>query len=135
MATKAATASSSPVVTGAAAAAAAAATGSPVVAAPGEYVDLHELAKGWKAAIERAKNPATRYDQQGSHNPKDFCQCFVCGVGYLILHTVSSNLFLIDTKPKSRMIVVIYPFIRLLPFEHRSKSPKPYSKPTPRPLP
>lgn len=57
MATKAATASS-PVVTGAVAAAAA--TGSPVVAASGEYVDLHELAKGWKAAIERAKNPATR---------------------------------------------------------------------------
>jgi hypothetical protein len=27
----------------------------------GDYVDLHELAKGWKAAIARAKDPATRY--------------------------------------------------------------------------
>lgn len=26
----------------------------------GEMVDLHELAKGWKAAIARAKDPATR---------------------------------------------------------------------------
>lgn len=26
-----------------------------------DYVDLHELAKGWKAAIARAKDPATRY--------------------------------------------------------------------------
>jgi hypothetical protein len=26
----------------------------------GDYVDLHELAKGWKAAIARAKDPATR---------------------------------------------------------------------------
>lgn len=25
-----------------------------------DYVDLHELAKGWKAAIARAKDPATR---------------------------------------------------------------------------
>jgi len=31
--------------------------------APGskDYVDLHELAKGWKAAIARAKDPATKY--------------------------------------------------------------------------
>ena len=27
----------------------------------GDYVDLHELAKGWKAAIARAKDPATRF--------------------------------------------------------------------------
>ena len=27
----------------------------------GDHVDLHELAKGWKAAIARAKDPATRY--------------------------------------------------------------------------
>lgn len=27
----------------------------------GEYIDLHEVAKGWKAAISRAKDPATRY--------------------------------------------------------------------------
>ena len=26
----------------------------------GDYIDLHELAKGWKAAIARAKDPATR---------------------------------------------------------------------------
>ena len=26
-----------------------------------ELVDLHELAKGWKAAIARANDPATRY--------------------------------------------------------------------------
>ena len=26
-----------------------------------ELVDLHELAKGWKAAIARASDPATRY--------------------------------------------------------------------------
>ena len=25
-----------------------------------DYVDLHELAKGWKAAIARAKDPATK---------------------------------------------------------------------------
>jgi hypothetical protein len=29
----------------------------------GDYVDLHELAKGWKAAIARAKDPATRFVQ------------------------------------------------------------------------
>jgi len=28
--------------------------------ATGDYVDLHELAKGWKAAIARTKDPATR---------------------------------------------------------------------------
>jgi hypothetical protein len=28
--------------------------------ATGDHVDLHELAKGWKAAIARAKDPATR---------------------------------------------------------------------------
>ena len=27
----------------------------------GSPVDLHEVAKGWKAAISRAKDPATRY--------------------------------------------------------------------------
>jgi hypothetical protein len=26
----------------------------------GDYVDLHELAKGWKAAIARAKDPVTK---------------------------------------------------------------------------
>ena len=26
----------------------------------GDYVDLHELAKGWKAAIARASDPATK---------------------------------------------------------------------------
>ena len=26
-----------------------------------EYTDLHELAKGWKAAIARATDPATKY--------------------------------------------------------------------------
>lgn len=30
----------------------------------GDYVDLHELAKGWKAAIARAKDPATRHEAQ-----------------------------------------------------------------------
>jgi len=35
--------------------------GSMAVPASGDYVDLHELAKGWKAAIARAKDPATRY--------------------------------------------------------------------------
>jgi hypothetical protein len=29
--------------------------------ASGEVIDLHELAKGWKAAIARAKDPATKY--------------------------------------------------------------------------
>jgi hypothetical protein len=26
----------------------------------GNFIDLHELAKGWKAAITRARDPATR---------------------------------------------------------------------------
>jgi hypothetical protein len=26
----------------------------------GDFVDLHELAKGWKAAIARATDPATK---------------------------------------------------------------------------
>lgn len=26
----------------------------------GDYVDLHELAKGWKAAIARASDPSTK---------------------------------------------------------------------------
>jgi hypothetical protein len=30
------------------------------VGSQGDYVDLHELSKGWKAAIARAKDPATR---------------------------------------------------------------------------
>eukprot|EP00522_Entomoneis_paludosa_P008967 CAMPEP_0172454348 /NCGR_PEP_ID=MMETSP1065-20121228/11370_1 /TAXON_ID=265537 /ORGANISM="Amphiprora paludosa, Strain CCMP125" /LENGTH=568 /DNA_ID=CAMNT_0013206665 /DNA_START=56 /DNA_END=1762 /DNA_ORIENTATION=+ len=30
----------------------------------GNYVDLHEVAKGWKAAITRAKDPATRHESQ-----------------------------------------------------------------------
>jgi hypothetical protein len=34
--------------------------GSNVVNPSGDYIDLHELAKGWKAAIARAKDPATR---------------------------------------------------------------------------
>jgi hypothetical protein len=34
--------------------------GGSVVPPGGDYVDLHELAKGWKAAIARAKDPATR---------------------------------------------------------------------------
>ena len=36
--------------------------GGSVVPPGGDYVDLHELAKGWKAAIARAKDPATRLD-------------------------------------------------------------------------
>jgi hypothetical protein len=35
-------------------------SGSNVVNPSGDYIDLHELAKGWKAAIARAKDPATR---------------------------------------------------------------------------
>jgi len=31
-----------------------------VLPASGEAIDLHELAKGWKAAIARGKDPATR---------------------------------------------------------------------------
>jgi len=34
------------------------------MAASGEYVDLHELAKGWKAAIGRAIDPATKHEAQ-----------------------------------------------------------------------
>jgi hypothetical protein len=30
------------------------------MAATAEYTDLHELAKGWKAAIARATDPATK---------------------------------------------------------------------------
>jgi len=33
-----------------------------VLPASGGDIDLHELAKGWRAAITRAKDPATRYD-------------------------------------------------------------------------
>lgn len=36
--------------------------------ATGEMVDLHELAKGWKAAIARAKDPATRYVPRKAHS-------------------------------------------------------------------
>jgi hypothetical protein len=32
----------------------------PTSAGSGDYVDLHELSKGWKAAIARAKDPATK---------------------------------------------------------------------------
>lgn len=34
------------------------------MAATGEYIDLHELAKGWKAAISRATDPATKHEAQ-----------------------------------------------------------------------
>ena len=33
-----------------------------------DYVDLHELAKGWKAAIGRAKDPLTRYVHSRNQN-------------------------------------------------------------------
>lgn len=39
----------------------AAATTTGATSSGGDYVDLHELSKGWKAAIARAKDPATRY--------------------------------------------------------------------------
>lgn len=35
-----------------------------MVAPSGDFIDLHELAKGWKAAIARAKDPATRHETQ-----------------------------------------------------------------------
>jgi hypothetical protein len=31
----------------------------------GEYIDLHEVAKGWKAAVARTLDPATRYVSYG----------------------------------------------------------------------
>ncbi|OEU20805.1 hypothetical protein FRACYDRAFT_274316 [Fragilariopsis cylindrus CCMP1102] len=34
------------------------------MATTGEYIDLHELAKGWKAAIARATDPATKHEAQ-----------------------------------------------------------------------
>lgn len=34
------------------------------MAASGEYIELHELAKGWKAAITRATDPATKHEAQ-----------------------------------------------------------------------
>mmetsp|Transcript_14971 Transcript_14971/g.41683 ORF Transcript_14971/g.41683 Transcript_14971/m.41683 type:complete len:580 (+) Transcript_14971:242-1981(+) len=34
------------------------------MAASGEYIDLHELAKGWKAAIGRSVDPATKHEVQ-----------------------------------------------------------------------
>ena len=34
------------------------------MAATGEYIDLHELAKGWKAAISRCTDPATKHEAQ-----------------------------------------------------------------------
>lgn len=34
------------------------------MAASGEYIDLHELAKGWKAAISRGTDPASKHEAQ-----------------------------------------------------------------------
>jgi len=34
------------------------------MAASGEYIELHELAKGWKAAISRATDPASKHEAQ-----------------------------------------------------------------------
>ena len=34
------------------------------MASTGEYIDLHELAKGWKAAISRCTDPATKHEAQ-----------------------------------------------------------------------
>lgn len=34
------------------------------MATAGEYIDLHELAKGWKAAIARGTDPATKHEAQ-----------------------------------------------------------------------
>jgi len=34
------------------------------MATSGEYIDLHELAKGWKAAIARTTDPATKHESQ-----------------------------------------------------------------------
>mmetsp|Transcript_19809 Transcript_19809/g.30592 ORF Transcript_19809/g.30592 Transcript_19809/m.30592 type:complete len:593 (-) Transcript_19809:160-1938(-) len=38
--------------------------GGSVMGGTGDYVDLHELSKGWKAAIARAKDPVTRHEAQ-----------------------------------------------------------------------
>ena len=34
------------------------------MASTGEYIDLHELAKGWKAAISRCSDGATKHESQ-----------------------------------------------------------------------
>mmetsp|Transcript_27128 Transcript_27128/g.76320 ORF Transcript_27128/g.76320 Transcript_27128/m.76320 type:complete len:576 (-) Transcript_27128:168-1895(-) len=49
------------------------------MAASGEYTDLHEIAKGWKAAIARAVDPATKHEAQVKNDR-----------GNLPLHTAAS---------------------------------------------
>lgn len=89
----------------------------------GDYVDLHELAKGWKAAIARAKDPATRYvvlighSNDESHRSFSYC-----------------HIYFTDTKRESKMIVEIYRFTQQHRSERLSKLPRPYWKPIPRQL-
>lgn len=65
--------------------------------------DLHELAKGWKAAIARTKDPATKYD---------FLLCvFFCHVILFVLllneRVLSSLLFL--SSSSSFLLSILYP--------------------------
>ena len=52
-----------------------------VMPSSGDYVDLHELAKGWKSAIARAKDPATRYVMNEN---RKFIHFFVQEICYVI---------------------------------------------------
>ena len=39
----------------------------------GQDIELHELAKGWKAAISRAQDPSSRYVTSLFGNKKQYC--------------------------------------------------------------
>ena len=95
----------------------------------GDYVDLHELAKGWKAAIARAKDPATRFVCKWTSS-RHFDVFSVLVLTEYMFHFISIE----DTKHVLRMIVVTYRFIPPHLFEHRWKSPKHCWKHTPKQL-
>jgi ankyrin repeat protein len=65
--------------------------GSMTVPSTGDYTDLHELAKGWKAAIIRAKDPATRYVPLQQQDSKSIYH-------QRLLEEVSSSCMLIQTS-------------------------------------
>ena len=76
----------------------------------GDYVDLHELAKGWKAAIARAKDPATRF----------VCMLtsYEVSTSFLYPYLLFIRYIHVDTKLGLKMIVVTYHFIQRHLFEH-----------------
>jgi hypothetical protein len=73
------------------------------MAPQGDYTDLHELAKGWKAAVVRVTDPATRYVETSKHCNARPCGVFACWV----IECVSHLLFFTFTGTSLRLRMIV----------------------------